>query len=114
MRRRTFISCAAGLSLLPHQQATGQVGSTPQAGVQPPVERPRRMDVVRGTPGGLSAGVNRQRMPIRIVPVHFFAQRRAAQLSSDRDFSNGGYWLPAPRTCIRRPYRPRLAVMNRI
>jgi glyoxylase I family protein len=40
MRRRTFIGCAAGLPLLPYQQAPGQAEGTPQPGAQPPAERP--------------------------------------------------------------------------
>ena len=38
------------------------------------MKRQRRLHVVRRGPADLAAGVNRQRMPIRVVPLHFFAQ----------------------------------------
>lgn len=40
MRRRAFMSCAAGLSLLPYQQASGQADRASQSETQPPTERP--------------------------------------------------------------------------
>ena len=40
MRRRTFMGCAAGLSLLPFQQASGQADRAPQPENEPPAERP--------------------------------------------------------------------------
>ena len=39
MRRRTFIGCAAGLSLLPYQQASA-ADRTPQTGAPPTAQRP--------------------------------------------------------------------------
>ncbi len=45
MRRRTFMSCAAGLSLLSCEQAAGQADRAPQAENEPPAEQPTGLEL---------------------------------------------------------------------